>query len=231
MAAQSLRSSSTLPTGQPRRAARSRRGRNVERLGARVARACQRNDCPAPARAGVELDHPGQVATLVDLPRERDPRRMELCADHAATMTVPRGWTRRDERIDVDDTPPSGPVTVTELRSEATRAALAAALGGRDASSASAAGTGADRDERAETDAGVGARSVATVKAAALHDSSSVASRATEPAAGDTPDDDGRVAPGDDDRDEDPAAGGRQLAIGDEERRDRARPVPAARRD
>lgn len=204
-----------------------RRGRNVEQLGPRVARACQRNDCPAPARAGVELDHPGQAATLVDLPQERDPRRMELCADHAGAMTVPRGWTLDDERADVDDTPPSGPVTVTELRSESTRAALAAALGDPDtASPVTADGTA---DVRDETD-GDEVTPVATVMAAALNRSSRARATVTSgPAAGD-PRDDGEVAPGDDEAADD-AEGGRQLAIGDEELRDRARPVPASRRD
>jgi hypothetical protein len=97
-------------------------------MAAKVARPCQRNDCPAPARAGVELNHGDKIATLVDLPDERDPRRMELCADHAGKMSVPLGWTRVDERQDEDPGEPQGPPSVTELTSAGTLEALTAAL-------------------------------------------------------------------------------------------------------
>lgn len=70
---------------------------------------------------------------LVDLPGERDPRVMELCADHAQRATVPLGWELRDERVvDVVEVAPSGPPTVTELRSPTTVETIAAALHDRD---------------------------------------------------------------------------------------------------
>ena len=97
-------------------------------MAARVARPCQRNDCPAPARAGVELNHGDKVAILVDLPDERDPRRMELCADHASGMSVPLGWTRIDDREEEDARPPQGPPSVTEITSLSTLEVLTAAL-------------------------------------------------------------------------------------------------------
>lgn len=97
-------------------------------MAAKVARPCQRNDCPAPARAGVELSHAEKVAVLVDLPSERDPRRMELCADHATGMSVPRGWTRVDDREVEDDLVPHGAPTVTEITSLSTLEVLTAAL-------------------------------------------------------------------------------------------------------
>lgn len=97
-------------------------------MAAKVARPCQRNDCPAPARAGIELSSMDKLAVLVDLPTERDPRRMELCSEHATRMSVPLGWKRADQRTEDHVDVPTGPPSVAEITALSTLEVLTAAL-------------------------------------------------------------------------------------------------------
>jgi hypothetical protein len=41
----------------------------------------------------MSYDYGAQTALLEGLASDPHPSRYELCADHAATLTVPRGWT------------------------------------------------------------------------------------------------------------------------------------------
>ncbi len=73
------------------------------------------------------LDYAGKQVTLVPLLEERDPRFLELCPSHAASLDVPRGWDLVDDR-DEEPAEPTGPPTAAEMGSSATVAVLAAAL-------------------------------------------------------------------------------------------------------
>jgi len=53
---------------------------------------------------------------------------MELCSDHAASMTVPMGWTRDDQRAPDEVDAPTGPPTVAEIASLSTLDVITAAL-------------------------------------------------------------------------------------------------------
>lgn len=253
MAAQPLPSSASTPRSSAwsapssgrahRTGSTTRRGarRQVESLGSRVARPCQRNDCPAPARAGVELNHGDKVAQLVDLPGERDPRRMELCADHARHLTVPLGWDLDDARTDVETETPTGPPTAAELGSVSTLETLAAALHEPDEMDAAEAGAGDDQaadlarsgtDDADPRDDG-GADTAAAIMAAVLDEPEAAGEPAPDPhamppMADETPAEatptPGATARADEGHDE------RQLQLGGaDDLARRPRPVPAAR--
>lgn len=200
-------------------------------MAAKVTRPCQRNDCPAPARAGVELSSTDQVAVLVDLPADRDPRRMELCSDHAASMTVPMGWTRDDQRAPDEVDAPTGPPTLAEIASLSTLDVITAALG------PTVPGDHAEAThEPAPADDGP---SVAAVMAAALANPEGSEPR-DEPAPVDEPGVESGVesevevvapeaAPSQDADDEQDVTAGAQLTLApDQPPARRARPVPAA---
>lgn len=66
-------------------------------------RRCTKMGCGHPAAATAGLRYADRILWLRDLPPERDPNFLELCAGHADRMTAPVGWTRLDERVGAQD--------------------------------------------------------------------------------------------------------------------------------
>ncbi len=153
------------------------------------------------------------VAVLVDLAPDRDPRRMELCADHAISMTVPRGWTRVDERhLDEADVP-EGPPSVAEIASLSTLDVIAAALAPSDVDDVDDVDPDADATDLED------GPSVAAVMAAALANPSVQDSQPADDVAPTRP---VEVA-------DDAVTGGAQLSLApDVPSPRRPRPVPAS---
>ncbi|MBF4553025.1 DUF3499 domain-containing protein [Corynebacterium suicordis] len=60
-----------------------------------VSRQCSRPGCPKPAVATLEFNYAEQVAIIGPLQVFGNPHRWDLCAEHAARTTVPRGWEMR----------------------------------------------------------------------------------------------------------------------------------------
>jgi hypothetical protein len=51
------------------------------------------------ATATAVLRYDARTAHLVDLVRDPDPGLVDLCPDHAARLSPPRGWTIADLRV------------------------------------------------------------------------------------------------------------------------------------
>jgi hypothetical protein len=61
-------------------------------------RICRRNACPSPASASLTFRYDTAQAWLQDLLPSPNPQQWDLCPDHAAALTVPRGWELVDAR-------------------------------------------------------------------------------------------------------------------------------------
>ncbi|HET9248969.1 MAG TPA: DUF3499 family protein [Actinomycetota bacterium] len=56
-------------------------------------RTCSRIGCSVPASAAAGVHYDVREIELRPLPDRSDPHLVELCSDHAARLTPPRGWT------------------------------------------------------------------------------------------------------------------------------------------
>lgn len=63
-----------------------------------MTRTCRRNTCHRPAVASLTFRYDAAEVRLDDLVEEPHPQRWDVCAGHAATLTVPLGWTFLDGR-------------------------------------------------------------------------------------------------------------------------------------
>lgn len=61
-------------------------------------RSCRRPGCGWAATASLSYRYATRQVWLLDLSSTPDPSLYDLCASHADTLTVPRGWDRVDER-------------------------------------------------------------------------------------------------------------------------------------
>ena len=55
-------------------------------------RQCSRTACAAPAVVSLTYEYARSQVWLDTLSAERDPHAYDLCADHAARLSVPLGW-------------------------------------------------------------------------------------------------------------------------------------------
>jgi hypothetical protein len=62
-------------------------------------RHCSRPACAEPAAATLSYDYQAGTAWVDVLTPERDPHCYDLCAHHAARVSVPHGWRLDDRRI------------------------------------------------------------------------------------------------------------------------------------
>jgi hypothetical protein len=73
-------------------------------------RRCARPGCGARAAATLRFQPTRREAWLVDLDEDSARTEGDLCARHAAALTLPRGWELHDERThSVEDAPPPQP--------------------------------------------------------------------------------------------------------------------------
>lgn len=72
----------------------------VQPLMARPAtsRQCSRTGCSERASATMAYDYARSLVWIGELTRERDPHDYDLCARHAARVSVPSGWHLDDRR-------------------------------------------------------------------------------------------------------------------------------------
>jgi uncharacterized protein DUF3499 len=61
-------------------------------------RTCAKMRCGSEAVATISLQYEDREVVVAALTPERDPSLLELCREHVDRMTVPVGWTRRDEQ-------------------------------------------------------------------------------------------------------------------------------------
>jgi hypothetical protein len=64
-------------------------------------RSCARPGCASPAAVTLRFQPTQREAFLVDLDERRAHSEGDLCARHAASLALPRGWALVDERTDV----------------------------------------------------------------------------------------------------------------------------------
>lgn len=74
--------------------------------GPRVKRLCSRTACKARAVATLTYVHADQTAVLGPLATYAEPHTYDLCADHTARLTAPRGWTVVRLAIDLSEPEP-----------------------------------------------------------------------------------------------------------------------------
>ena len=65
-------------------------------------RSCRKTACRWPAAASLSFRYATQEVWLLDLAAEPDPSLYDLCPHHADALTVPKGWTRVDQRSSAD---------------------------------------------------------------------------------------------------------------------------------
>ncbi len=61
-------------------------------------RTCAKMRCGSEAVATISLHYDDREVIVAALATERDPNLLELCREHVDRMTLPVGWTSRDER-------------------------------------------------------------------------------------------------------------------------------------
>lgn len=66
-----------------------------------MVRTCARPTCAAAATATLAYDYGARVVWLGPLADEAHPATHDLCADHAARLSVPQGWALEDHRTPV----------------------------------------------------------------------------------------------------------------------------------
>ncbi|MGI8793888.1 MAG: DUF3499 family protein [Acidimicrobiales bacterium] len=64
-------------------------------------RHCARPGCGASAAAALSYDYGSRTVWLDCLDDEPDPVANDMCATHAATLTVPLGWALEDNRTPI----------------------------------------------------------------------------------------------------------------------------------
>jgi hypothetical protein len=100
----------------------------VHRFATAVQRPCARPGCSTPARATLSFRYAAQEAVLEVLLPEARPQAYDLCLDHAARTSPPRGWQLRDRRPEDDRRPVDPSLPPPDLGGDRTVAVLAAAL-------------------------------------------------------------------------------------------------------
>lgn len=83
------------PLGRPSAAPEPRSGTVPAMM-----RRCARPGCPNRAVATLSYDYAAQVAWIEPLHTEAHPMVHDLCLAHADRLTPPRGWVRRDLRLE-----------------------------------------------------------------------------------------------------------------------------------
>lgn len=63
-----------------------------------MARQCSRTGCAAAAAATLTYQYGRALVWIDELTAERDPHAYDLCARHAARLSVPNGWRLEDRR-------------------------------------------------------------------------------------------------------------------------------------
>lgn len=63
-----------------------------------VTRQCSRTGCASGAVATLAYQYGQALVWIDELADERDPHSYDLCARHAARLSVPNGWTLDDRR-------------------------------------------------------------------------------------------------------------------------------------
>jgi hypothetical protein len=63
-----------------------------------VNRQCSRPGCAESATDTLNYHYARSVVWIDDLSRDRDPHSYDLCARHAARLSVPHGWRLEDRR-------------------------------------------------------------------------------------------------------------------------------------
>jgi len=74
-----------------------------------TSRSCRRTGCNKPAGASLSFRYATREVWVGDLVTGDDRSRYDLCDGHADTTTVPRGWTRVDQRSPGPAPPPPPP--------------------------------------------------------------------------------------------------------------------------
>jgi hypothetical protein len=100
----------------------------VHRFATAVQRPCARPGCSTSARATLSFRYAAQEAVLEVLLPEARPQTYDLCLDHAARTTPPRGWQLRDRRPEDERRPVDPSLPPPDLGGDRTVAVLAAAL-------------------------------------------------------------------------------------------------------
>lgn len=62
-------------------------------------RTCAKPGCNATASATLTYDYSARTAWVEPLDAEAHPMAYDLCAEHAGSLTVPRGWAHADRRL------------------------------------------------------------------------------------------------------------------------------------
>jgi hypothetical protein len=98
----------------------------VHRFATAVQRPCARPGCSTSARATLSFRYAAQEAVLEVLLPEARPQTYDLCLDHAARTTPPRGWQLRDRRPEDERRPVDPSLPPPDLGGDRTVAVLAA---------------------------------------------------------------------------------------------------------
>lgn len=61
-------------------------------------RYCAKTGCSGEAACCCGFDYTQRLVWLAPLGRERDPSAYDLCAEHATSLRVPKGWALEDHR-------------------------------------------------------------------------------------------------------------------------------------
>jgi hypothetical protein len=85
-------------------------------------RSCARPECSSRANATLSYDYADSSVILGPLADEAHPMSHDLCAVHANSMSVPRGW-RLEDRRNVTDLPMSSSEAEAEAESESSAVA------------------------------------------------------------------------------------------------------------
>jgi hypothetical protein len=85
-------------------------------------RGCAKTGCEQPASASVGLRYGDRVVVVGDLAARFDPNLLELCGDHTARLTLPRGWLAEDRRRRADQALPAEAPVESPGLSEASEA-------------------------------------------------------------------------------------------------------------
>jgi len=62
-------------------------------------RTCSRIGCSVPASTTALVRYEAREIELTPLVDQPDPHLIDLCSDHGARLTPPRGWTIADKRL------------------------------------------------------------------------------------------------------------------------------------
>lgn len=101
-------------------------------------RQCSKVGCALPAASTLTYVYSEQTVVVGPLVAEPEPHVYDLCADHTARLTAPRGWQVMRLQIDLDD--PTGSVADIAALADAVRDQKAAGPAGNRSTSPAARG-------------------------------------------------------------------------------------------